>query len=63
MNNSFNLTSKTEPTDQQLEWLMIAVSEEAKKRALQANNQLQSSHISNIKIALEDWEKSQKNGK
>jgi hypothetical protein len=59
--NKFNLLqTETEPTDEQLSFLMQEVAKEVRARAIEAKSKFQEQLKQQAKEALEQWEKTMK---
>jgi len=59
--NKFNLLqTETEPTDEQLSFLMQEVAKEVRARAIEAKRKFQEQLKQQSKEALEQWEKTMK---
>ena len=55
MDKSYRFISEIEPTDEQLEGLMLAVLRDVKERATMAEEKFKNFQIQQIKTAFEEW--------
>jgi hypothetical protein len=59
MNKSYSFTLDTEPSEEQLDGLMLAVLEDVKSRASKAEEKFKNLQLQALKQSLEIWERKQ----
>jgi hypothetical protein len=59
MNKSYSFTLDTEPSEEQLNGLMLAVLEDVKIRASRAEEKFKNLQLQSLKQSLEIWEQKQ----